>query len=57
MCDHHVAALQHFGATVAGEPQMFEAVSIMRFDGGRQLERWFYLPEEDAFDAFFARFR
>ena len=55
--DHHVVALQRFGATVTGETQMFEAVSIMRFDGGRQVERWFHLPEQDAFDAFFARFR
>lgn len=50
-------ALQRVGATVTGETQMFEAVSIMRFDGGRQLERWFYLPEQVAFDTFFARFR
>ena len=49
-------ALQRLGATVAGETQTFESVSIMRFDGGRQLERWFYFPEQDAFDAFFARF-
>ena len=55
--DHHVVALQRFGATVTGETQMFEAFSIMRFGGGRQLERWFYLPEQDAFDAFLARFR
>jgi hypothetical protein len=48
--DHHVVALQRFGATVTGETQMFEAVSIMRFDGGLQLERWFYLPEQDAFE-------
>lgn len=54
--DHHVVALQRLGATVTGETQMFEAVSIMRFDGGRQLERWFHLPDQDAFDAFFARF-
>ena len=54
--DHHVVALQRLGATVTGETQMFEAVSIMRFDGGRQLERWFHLPDQDAFDAFYARF-
>lgn len=35
--DHHVVALQRFGATVMGETQMFEAVSIMRFEGGRQV--------------------
>jgi hypothetical protein len=28
----------------------------MRFEGGRQIERWFYLHEPEAFDAFFARF-
>jgi ketosteroid isomerase-like protein len=54
--DHHVVALQRLGATVAGDTQMFECVSIMRFEGGRQLERWLYVPEQDAFDTFFARF-
>jgi ketosteroid isomerase-like protein len=54
--EHHVVALQRFGATARGETQMFEAFSIMRFDGGRQVERWFHVPEQDAFDAFFRRF-
>ena len=44
--DHHVVALQRFGATFGGETERFEAVSVMRFAGGRQIER----------DAFFSKF-
>ena len=54
--DHHVVALQRFGATFAGETQRFEAVSVMRFEGGRQIERWFYFLAPTAFDAFFSKF-
>ena len=54
--DHHVIALQHFGATLDGQTQRFQAVSVMRFEGGRQIERWFYLLDPDAFDAFFSKF-
>ena len=54
--DHHLAALQRFGATFEGEPQRFEAISVMRYDGGSQIERWFYLTDLPAFDAFFSRF-
>jgi ketosteroid isomerase-like protein len=54
--DHHVVAVQRFGATHRGDTQKFEAVSVMRFDDGRQLERWFHLLDIEAFDAFFAKF-
>ena len=37
--DHHVVTLQRFGATITGETQMFDAVSITRFDGGRDRGR------------------
>jgi uncharacterized protein len=51
--DHHVLAIQRLGATRAGQTQKFDAVSVMRFEGGRQIERWFYLADLEAFDAFF----
>jgi ketosteroid isomerase-like protein len=54
--DHHLVALQRFGATFEGDTQRFEAVSVMRYEGGRQIERWFHLLDPPAFDAFFARF-
>jgi ketosteroid isomerase-like protein len=54
--DHHVIALQRFGATFDGQTEMFEAVSVMRFEEGRQIERWFHLLDPDAFDAFFSKF-
>lgn len=55
--DHHVIAIQRFGATTPeGLTQKFDAVSVMRFEDGRQIERWFYIRDLDQFDAFFARF-
>jgi ketosteroid isomerase-like protein len=54
--DHHLVALQRFGATIAGETQRFEATSVMRYEGGRQIERWFYLADLPAFEQFFSKF-
>jgi ketosteroid isomerase-like protein len=54
--DHHLVALQRFGATLEGQTQRFEATSVMRYEGGRQIERWFYLLDLPAFDGFFSRF-
>jgi ketosteroid isomerase-like protein len=54
--DHHVIAIQRLGATHGGERRAFDVSSVMRFEGGRQIERWFYLHDPEAFDAFFARF-
>lgn len=54
--DHHVVAVQRFGATHQGRCEKFDAVSVMRFESGRQVERWIYLCRPDAFDAFFAAF-
>jgi len=55
--DHHVVAVQRLGATHDGRTQKFDAVSIMRFEGGRQIERWIHLLDAKAFDAFFAEFK
>jgi len=54
--DHHVVALQRLGATHNGRTQKFDAVSVMRFEGGRQIERWIHLLDAEAADAFFAEF-
>jgi ketosteroid isomerase-like protein len=54
--DHHLVALQRFGATFEGQTQRFEATSVMRYEDGRQIERWFYLLDLPAFDGFFSRF-
>jgi uncharacterized protein len=54
--DHHLVALQRFGATFEGDTQRFEATSVMRYEGGRQIERWFYPLDLPAFDAFFSKF-
>lgn len=53
---HHVVAIQRFGATREGRTEKFDAVSVMRFESGRQIERWFYILDHEAFDAFFAGF-
>ena len=54
--DHHVLAIQRFGATHKDERRVFDAVSVMKFEDGRQIERWFHLLDQDEFDAFFDRF-
>jgi ketosteroid isomerase-like protein len=55
--DHHVIAIQWFGATNReGLTRRFDAVSVMRFEEGRQIERWFYIREIEQFDSFFAQF-
>lgn len=54
--DHHLVAVQRFGATHEGRTKKFDAVSVMRFEGGRQIERWFHLLDAEGFDAFFAEF-
>ena len=54
--DHHVVAVQRLGATHNGSTEKFDAISIMRFEDGKQIERWFHLVDLDAFDTFFAKF-
>ncbi len=54
--DDHVLAAQQFGATVDGEERLFDVSSVMRFKDGRQIERWFHIHDQSAFDEFFARF-
>jgi ketosteroid isomerase-like protein len=54
--DDHVLAAQRFGATVDGEERFFDVGSVMRFRDGRQIERWFHIHDQTAFDEFFARF-
>ena len=39
--DDHVIAIQRLGATHGGEHRAFDVSSVMRFEGGRQIERWF----------------
>ena len=54
--DHHLMAVQRFGATYDGHTEKFDAVSVMRFEGGLQIERWIHLIDLAAFDKFFAKF-
>ena len=54
--DHHVVAVQRFSATHEGHTEKFDAMSVMRFESGRQIERWIYILDHEAFDAFFAKF-
>ncbi len=53
--DDHVVASQRMGATIDGDTKRFDVVSVMRFEEGRQRERWFHVGDQDAFDAFFSR--
>jgi ketosteroid isomerase-like protein len=54
--DHHLVAIQCLGATHNGRTEKFDAVSVMRFEGRRQIERWIHVLDPEAFDAFFAKF-
>lgn len=52
--DDHVLAVQIMGATLHGEQRLFDVCSVMRFEGGRQRERTFHIPDLEGWDAFFA---
>ncbi len=54
--DHHVVASQRMGATIDGDTKLFDVFSVMRFEGGRQIERRFHVSDQEAFDAFFSSF-
>jgi len=54
--DHHVLARQRLGAIFNDDLRMFDCVSVIRFVGGRQAERWLHLIDPEGADAFFGRF-
>lgn len=54
--DHHLVAVQRLGATFNGDTKLFPVVSVMRYEGGRQIERWLHLIDPEAFDMFFSQF-
>ena len=54
--DDHVVASQRMGASIDGNTELFDVVSVMRFEGGRQRERWFHISDQEGFDAFFSSF-
>ena len=54
--DDRVLAAQRFGATVDGEERSFDVYSVMRFEDGRQRERWFHIRDQGEYDEFFGRF-
>jgi ketosteroid isomerase-like protein len=54
--DDHIVASQRIGATIDGDTKLFDVVSVMRFEGGRQRERWFHFSDQEGADAFFSLF-
>ena len=52
--DDHVVAFQRWGATFGAETKLFDVISVMRFQDGRQRERWFHPVDLAAFDAFWS---
>ena len=54
--DDRVLAAQRFGASVDGEERSFDVYSVMRFEDGRQRERWFHIRDQGEYDEFFGRF-
>ena len=51
--DDHVCALSVMGARRPGVDIEVQVVSVFHFRDGRQLERWFYPEDLDAWDAIF----
>lgn len=51
--DDHVCALSHMGARRPGLEVEVRVVSVIHFRGGRQVERWFYPDDMDAWDSIF----
>ena len=53
--DVHVCAISMMGARRPGIDVRTRVVSIFRFRDGRQLERWFYPDDLDAWNAMFSK--
>lgn len=51
--DEHVCALSHMGARRPGVEVEVRVASVFHFRGGRQVERWFYPEDMDAWDSIF----
>jgi ketosteroid isomerase-like protein len=51
--DHHVCALSYMGARREGVEVETRVVSIFHFRSGRQVERWFFPENADAWDEIF----
>jgi len=51
--DDHVCALSHMGARREGLVVETRVVSIFHFRSGRQVERWFFPEDADAWDRIF----
>jgi ketosteroid isomerase-like protein len=51
--DEHVCALSYMGARRPGVEAETRVVSIFHFQDGRQLERWLYPEDLDAWDTIF----
>jgi ketosteroid isomerase-like protein len=52
--DEHVCALSEMGARRTGVDASTRVVSVFHFRDGRQLERWFYPEDSEAWDAIFS---
>ena len=52
--DEHVCALSTMGARRDGVDVQTRVVSFFEYRDGRQLERWFYPDDLDAWDGIFA---
>ena len=53
--DDHVLAAQQFGAAVEGRSGASKSARPRPFGTG-QIERWFHIRDQRAYDEFFARF-
>jgi ketosteroid isomerase-like protein len=52
--DEHVCALSEMGARRDGVDVRTRVVSVMHFGDGRQLERWFYPEDPEAWDRIYS---
>jgi uncharacterized protein len=53
--DRHVCAISTMGARRTGVDVQTRVISIFRYHGGRQVERWLYPDDAVAWNAIFAR--
>jgi ketosteroid isomerase-like protein len=51
--NEHVCALSHMGARRPGVDVEVRVTSVFHFRGGRQVERWLYPEDMDAWDTIF----
>lgn len=54
--EDHVLTVQRIGGTFEGQTKVFDMVTVIRFEDGKQRERWFHFLDQEEMDRFMSVF-